>query len=228
MPEITAEKALVLSTRRFGENKWIITVFTEHIGKLAGVLNKKHPPEISSFVSVRWRARLSEQLGMIFLEEITPFPVKYLDDKKRLACLYSLCLLLNDTLPERQSFPELYHHTFQFLSQLEKNDFLKYYALFEKELLTALGFGFDFSACAGGGNADNLAYISPKTGRAVSYEKGLPYQKQLLPLPKFFWKNESANAQDISNALRLTGYFLNQHTFHHKLPEIRERLLLMI
>ena len=66
MPEITSEKALVLSSRRFSERKWIVTVFTGNNGKIAGVLNKKQPPETGTFVSVRWQARLSEQLGGLF------------------------------------------------------------------------------------------------------------------------------------------------------------------
>ncbi len=225
MPEITSEKALVLSSRRFGERKWIVTVFTENNGKIAGFLNKKQPPETGTFVSVRWRARLSEQLGMLFLEEINPFSVAYLDDKKRLACLSSLCSLLNDTLPERQAFLELYRKTFCFLEQLDEPDFLRRYALFERDLLEELGFGFDLTVCAGGGDANDLAYVSPKTGRAVSREKGLPYHKQLLPLPCFFWKDEVATDADIQDALRLTGYFLGQHTFHHKLPDIRAILI---
>ena len=225
MPEITSEKALVLSSRRFGERKWIVTVFTENNGKIAGVLNKKQPPETGTFVSVRWRARLSEQLGMLFLEEITPFSVGYLDDKKRLACLSALCALLNDTLPERQAFSELYRKTFLLLGQLDEPDFLRLYALFERDLLEELGFGFDLTVCSGGGNSEDLAYVSPKTGRAVSREKGLPYHQKLLVLPRFFWKDEPANDKDIRDGLRLTGYFLSQHTFHHKLPDIRERLI---
>lgn len=225
MPEFTSEKALVLSSRRFGERQWIVTLLTKENGKISGVLKKKQSPETGAFVSVRWRARLSEQLGTLYLEESNPFSVGYLDDKKRLACLSSLCLLLNDTLPDRQAFPDLYQKTFLFLEKLDSDDFLKLYVLWEKELLTELGFGFDFTVCAGGGDASDLAYVSPKTGRAVSREKGMPYQKLLLPLPAFFWKNSAADDGDVQDGLRLTGYFLSQQTFHQKLPEIRARLM---
>ena len=97
--------------------------------------------------------------------------------------------------------------------------------MFEKELLSEIGFGLDTSCCAGGGNRYNLAYISPKTGRSVSLEAGEPYKDKLLPLPLFLWKSAEATDRDIRQGLEITGYFLIQHTPHHRLPKIRERLI---
>ncbi|MBR6412071.1 MAG: DNA repair protein RecO [Alphaproteobacteria bacterium] len=224
MPEFKTEEALVLSARPLGERSWIISVLTQENGRCLGVFNKKKPPEVGTLVALRWRARLSEQLGTFYLEETSPLSVLYLDDAKRLAVISSLCALLDDTLPERQAFPNLYEKIFEFLSTLDNDDFLKGYALLEKELLTEIGFGLDLSGCAGGGDPADLAYISPKTGRAVSREKGLPYHSKLLTLPPFFWKETEASDQDIQDALALTGYFLVQHTPKHRLPKIRERL----
>ena len=224
MPEFKTENALVLSARPLGEHSWIVALFTKENGKYLGILNKKKPPETGTFVAARWHARLNEQLGTFYLEETNPLSVLYLDDSQRLAVISSICALLDDVLPERQAFPTLYAETILCLLALEKPDFLKYYALLEKELLTEIGFGLDLSGCAGGGDPADLAYISPKTGRAVSREKGLPYHSKLLTLPRFFWKESPASEQDIQDALKLTGYFLIQHTPKHRLPKIRERL----
>ena len=224
MPEFKSEKALVLSTRRLGESSWIVSLLTRENGRTLGVLKKKKAPDIGTFVTARWRARLAEQLGTFYLEETNPFSVRYLDDPKRLNCLSALCALLDDTLPERQSFNALYHKTLSFLESLDGDDFLKNYALFEKDLLFEIGFGLDTSGCAGGGNADDLAYISPKTGRAVSREKGEPYRHKLLPLPRFLWQDVPATPQDIRQSLLLTGYFLVQHSPKHRLPQSREQL----
>jgi len=68
-----------------------------------------------------------------------------------------------------------------------------------------------------------LAYISPKTGRAVSMEKGKPYHEKLLPLPSFLWKDDIYTSKDIHNGLQLTGYFLSQHV--KKMPITRASLL---
>ncbi|MDY6407998.1 MAG: DNA repair protein RecO [Pseudomonadota bacterium] len=224
MPEFKTENALVLSVRPLGERSWIISLFTRENGRYIGVLNKKKSPEIGTFVMARWRARLSEQMGTFYLEETSPLSTLYLDDSKRLAVISSLCGLLNEMLPERQNFENLYQDTLSFLNSLDETDFLKKYALFEKKLLTEMGFGLDLSGCAGGGDPADLAYVSPKTGRAVSREKGLPYKNKLLPLPRFFWQESEASYQDIQNALNLTGYFLIQHSAKHRLPKIRERL----
>ncbi len=224
MPEFKADNTLVLSTRSLGENKWIVSVLTSEYGRHVGVLSKKTPPEIGAFVSVRWQARLAEQMGRFYLEPAKAFSILFMDDKKRLACIGCLCALLDETLPERQSFPDLYQAVTAFLDTLENPDFLKNYVRLEVALLTALGFGLDTSECAGGGNADDLAYISPKTGRAVSREKGRPYHDKLLPLPRFLWQEAEATPDDIRAGLFLTGYFLERHAVRHTLPKIRERL----
>ena len=225
MPELSTEQALVLSGRRFGERSWIVTIFTKDYGRLSGVYRQKKMPEIGTLVKARWQARLTEQLGTIYLEETVPMAVDFLDDSKRLACQSSVCALLNDVLPDRQNFSELYEITISFLRQLSRDDFLKNYVLFEKQLLSEIGFGLDLSGCAGGGNPNDLAYVSPKTGRAVSREKGLPYHDRLLILPKFLWQEDVASLTDVQAGLLLTGYFLTMHTPKHRLPRIREQLL---
>jgi DNA repair protein RecO (recombination protein O) len=224
MPEFTSENALVLSTRHLGENGWIVSVLTGDHGKYVGVLKQKKPPEIASFVCVRWQARLAEQMGRFYIEETRAFSVLFMDDKKRLACLSTLCALLDDTLPERQSYPTLYQAVIAFLNTLEEPDFLKNYVRLESALLTSLGFGWDTSRCAGGGNPNDLAYISPKTGRAVSREIGKPYHNKLLILPRFLWQESIPTPDEIRQGLILTGYFLEQYAVHKALPKIREQL----
>lgn len=224
MPEFRTNQALVLSARPLGERSYIISLLTPDHGRHIGVFQKRHPPETGAWVSVRWRARLAEQMGQFYLEEVRPFSVAYLDDKKRLACITCLCRLLDDLLPERQSFPELYQAVFDFLDHLDETDFLKYYVLLEQKILTEIGFGLDTTACAGGGNPHDLAYISPKTGRAVSREKGESYKTKLLPLPRFLWQSVPATEADIRTGLNLTGYFLQTYALKHPLPPVRSQL----
>ena len=224
MPEFLLEKALVLSVRRLGERSWILSLFSRGQGRISGVYQKKQPPDIGTFITGRWQARLAEQLGRFYIEEMTSYIVRYLDDRKRLTCISSLCALLTDFLPERQSFGSLYDSILSFLENLDETSFLKKYVLLERKLLTEIGFGLDMSSCAGGGDKNDLAYVSPKTGRAVSREKGEPYHDRLLILPKFLWKESEASGNDIQNGLILTGYFLKQHSPKHTLPVTRQSL----
>ena len=87
---------------------------------------------------------------------------------------------------------------------------------FELALLAELGFGLDLEACAATGVRENLVYVSPKSGRAVSREAGEPYADRLLPLPDFIAREAAASeveAQSIEAGLRLAGYFLRRDLF---------------
>ena len=221
MPEFCENNAVVLACRRFGERAFIVSVLTRGQGRLLGLYKNKQPPEPGTSVSVRWAARLSEQLGHLYLETLWSVAVLYLDDPARLACLASSCALLNEILPERQPCEGILGAWEDFLSRLDTDDFLKRYVLFEKTVLAEIGFGLDLSACAGGGDPNDLAYISPKTGRAVSREKGAPYRDKLLPLPRFLWQETDADGTDIRQGLALTGYFLIRHIPKHRLPSVR-------
>lgn len=227
MPDFKMQNALVLSARRLGERSFVISLFTKDNGRHLGVLQKKEPPQIGSFVEGRWQARLSDQLGTYYLEQSIGFSARFLDDKMRLAALTSLCALLDSVLPGRQSYTQFYGETLRFLHNLDENDFLKKYVLWEKNLLQTIGFGLDCSCCAGGGDSNDLAYISPKTGRAVSRRMGQPYHDKLLELPPFMWKESDASPADIRKGLNLTGYFLSTFCSIKSLPKIREQLYLI-
>ena len=224
MPEFKTDKAIVLGAKILGERSFILSLLTRENGRYLGVIKQKTPPQIGDIVSARWSARLPEQMGTFYIENLRTTAAFFLDDMGRLNCLSCLCELLNTTLPERQSFQKFYEKVLTFLDHLSDENYLTQYVFLEKDLLAALGFGLDLSCCAGGGNNNDLAYVSPKTGHAVSREKGLPYHKQLLPLPSFLWQNVPATSQDLQMGLHLTGYFLRQHTLHNALPKIRSFL----
>ena len=94
-------------------------------------------------------------------------------------------------------------------------------------MLAALGYGLDLTSCAATGATDDLAYVSPRTGRAVSREAGLPYRDKLLALPQFLWREAAATPADIIAGLRLTRHFLVHHLFAPhggKVPDARDGL----
>ena len=130
---------------------------------------------------------------------------------------------LDETLPERENVNEFYNQLMTFLNNLSFDNWQAEYIKLEVELLKTLGFGLDFSKCASGGDTNNLAYVSPKSGCAVSAEKGNPYKEKLLPLPAFLWKKQTANEKDIIDGLHLTGYFLSQHI--KQLPLMRSKIV---
>jgi DNA repair protein RecO (recombination protein O) len=100
-------------------------------------------------------------------------------------------------------------------------------------LLDELGFGMDLTQCAATGVNDDLIYVSPNTGRAVSASAGEPYRDRLLALPPFLLPGRKAPLApgDIENAFALTGHFLETRVFNpreEKIPEGRARLLTLL
>lgn len=221
MPDFR-DVGLVLGARRHGENGVILSLFTKQHGRYLGLLRVKTLPLVGSFVEAKWRARLSEHLGNYTCETISALSAAYMEDKHRLAAISSLCTLLDESLPEREPLPDFYEQVCYFLNQLENKNWLMAYIRLEALLLKILGFGLDLTHCAGGGDCRTLAYVSPRTAKAVSQEKGAPYSDKLLILPRFLWQDCEANSDDLRAGLFLTGYFLAQHI---TLPRTRANLL---
>ena len=66
---------------------------------------------------------------------------------------------------------------------------------FELSMLAELGVGLDLSSCAATGATEELIYVSPKSGGAVSRSAGAPYADRLLRLPGFL---AQAFVQDVA------------------------------
>jgi len=185
--------------------------------------------QIGQSVYLNHSARVSEQLGQIRFEPI---------DKRRgwdfepiaLLGLQSAAFLLHTYLPDHEPIPGLYEAfgTFgQFLDQAEIWPFL--YIKLELGLLDALGFGLDLRSCAVTGLTDDLIYVSPRSGRAVSQDAGRAYHDKLLPLPAFLGASKPQSYQDeIEKGLRLTTAFLDKHLFgpmNRPSPPIRDEMI---
>jgi DNA repair protein RecO (recombination protein O) len=205
-------------------------------------------------VAASWRGRLAEHLGTLDCELIEPHAARFLDDPDRLAALDAAVALLIAALPEREPHPGLYLSFADLLAALaptfpspasgggegrgsaaapdsrdiSRDIWMQAYVGWECELLASVGFGLDLARCAVTGTNQDLAYVSPRTGRAVTREAGAPYKDKLLPLPGFLWRpNEPAVAADIVAGLVLTRHFLLHHLLEPqggRLPEARDRL----
>ncbi|HTT80462.1 MAG TPA: DNA repair protein RecO, partial [Stellaceae bacterium] len=129
-------------------------------------------------------------------------------------------------LPEREPHADVHASFAALLAALDSApDWAATYVLWECGLLAALGFGLDLGRCAATGSNADLAYVSPRSGRAVSREAGLAYRDKLLPLPAFLWREAAADAADIVAGLAMTRHFLLHHLFEPhggRLPEARE------
>ncbi|HJU20529.1 MAG TPA: DNA repair protein RecO, partial [Stellaceae bacterium] len=180
-------------------------------------------------IAAAWRGRLAEHLGTIACELVRAHAARLLDDPGRLAGLAAAAALLAAALPEREPHTDVFASFAALVAALEGTpDWPARYIAWERDLLSALGFGLDLSRCAATGATADLAYVSPKSGRAVSREAGRPYHDKLLPLPAFLWRAAPAAEADLAQGLTLTGYFLLHHVLspqRQSLPPARARLL---
>jgi DNA repair protein RecO (recombination protein O) len=181
-------------------------------------------------VAATWRARLDEHLGYLTIEPTVARAAGLMESAAAMYGVQSVAALLR-LLPERESHPRLYDALLAILDAFEQpRTAAALIALFEVWLLEDLGYGLDLESCAVTGSNDDLAYVSPKTGRAVTRSTGEPYRDRLLPLPAFIAANggEVPPASEIAAAFRLTGYFLARHVYDPRgtpLPEARAMFL---
>ncbi|MGL4495108.1 MAG: DNA repair protein RecO [Beijerinckiaceae bacterium] len=231
-----AAEAIVLGTRRHGESGVILEVMTaergRHLGLVRGGRSTRMQPVLQpgNSVAVTWRARLEEHLGNFAVEPLALRAAHFLHDGAALNGLLHAGGLLR-LLPERDPHPGLHAALSVIVEHLaDAHVAAILLARLELAVLAELGFGLDLSCCAATGARDDLVYVSPKSGRAVSREAGRPYADRLLPLPLFMRTGVSATpvVNEILDAYRLTGYFLNRDVFEPRglpMPEPRIRLL---
>lgn len=230
-----SDEAIVLSVRPHGETAAVVELFTRahgrHMGLVHGGRSRKLRPvlQTGNQVDATWKARLADQLGHITLELNRPFAASAMEDPLALGALSSMAALAR-LLPERDPHPSLYEVTLFVLGFLDDATvWPALYVRWEMALLEELGFGLDLSECAATGANDQLVFVSPKSGRAVSASAGEPYKDKLLALPGFLARSRGAVAthEDIRAGLALTRHFLDTRVFAPRemaMPEVRSRL----
>jgi DNA repair protein RecO (recombination protein O) len=228
------DRAFVLNARRHGESAAIVELLTGEHGRHAGLVRGGQSPKLRAVlqpgneITAVWRGRLSEHLGTIVCEMVRPHAAAMLDDSDRLAGLTAAAALVTAALPEREPYPDVFASFGSLLRALDSAaDWLARYVIWERDLLADLGFGLDLGRCAVSGVTTDLAYVSPRTGRAVSRAAGLPHRDKLLVLPGFLWCDEIADRRQIELGMKLTEHFLVHHVFvpqGRTLPAARSRL----
>ena len=235
MPEWQAD-AIIISVRPHGEGNAVVSLLTADYGRHAGLVrggaSKKMRGTVQpgNRVQASWRARLSEQLGQMQLELTQAVAARFLDSPMRLAGVASVCALLEGALPEREPNERLYAGTDALLSVISMDDddegWLEGYVRWELGLLHAAGYQLDLDRCAASGETTNLAYVSPKSGVAVSRHHAGQFANRLLALPGFLG-GVACPSHDWVAGLDLTGHFLAKRVFaahNADIPAARRRL----
>ena len=211
------DEGIVIARRHHGESAAIVSLLTRdhgrHLGLVRGGAGRRAAGlyQTGNLVSAVWRGRLSEHLGSYACEPLQSFAARVIDDPLRLGALTSACAIVETALPEREPHDTLYRATLELFRELEGEGWAAQYARWECQCLADLGFGLDLSQCALTGSAEDLAYISPRSGRAVSRAAAQPYADKLFALPGFLAGGGEASPRDVLGALDMTGHFLERN-----------------
>ena len=232
------DEGALIATRLHGESAAIIEVFTAAHGRHSGVVRGGGSRRMAATlqpgtqVQVHWQARLGEHLGTFTVEPLAS-RAGVLSDRLALAGLNAVCALVHLALPERDPHPVLWRKTVALLDLLSTTtDWPKTYLRWELDLLDELGFGLDLTTCAVTGTREDLAYVSPRSGRAVARQAAGDWAARLLPLPPALLGPGDLSPGELAQGLALTGHFLNRglHAVLHDrpLPEARARLIRLL
>ena len=238
------DEGLIIGVRKHGETSVIVEAMTRahgrHLGLVRGGRSRRMQPFLQAGNSAEfvWRARLDEHLGAFAVEPTRLRTARLMASAEALHAVGLISALLR-LIAERDPHPELYEAASLIADHIEDERLPALMVRLEVEILSETGFGLDLSRCAATGDTRDLAYVSPKSGRAVSLAAGAPYRGRLLPLPAFLreWREEASDKDlerknpppcDIRDGFRLTEFFLNRDVFAPRglgLPEARSAYL---
>lgn len=228
------DDAFVIGVRRFGEGSLVLEALTRSHGRRLGLVHGSRLGAVlqpGNAVRLVWRARLEGSLGTFAVEPTRLSAGRYLDCPVALLGLGYICVLLR-MLPERDPYSSLFDALDALVLSINTEKMPTKIVHFDVKMLKECGFALDFRHCAATGGSDNLIYVSPRTGRAVSAQAGAPYRGRLFPLPRFLREGgHDASLQDILEAFRITGHFLQREIFMPwgaELPPVRVKLIAAI
>lgn len=216
-----SDQAIILGIRRHGESSAIAEVMTatrgRHLGMVRSGRSRAMQPVLQpgNTVELTWRARLDEHMGEFRIEPLELRAARLMETATSVYGIQALGALLR-LLPERDPHPHLYEALAVIVDHLEDPaDAGELFVRFELAVLNDLGFGLDLTECAATGARDDLAYVSPKSGRAVCRAAGMPYADRMLVLPEFLAveARSAADYDSLAAAFRLTAFFLNRHVY---------------
>ncbi|MFK8040114.1 MAG: DNA repair protein RecO [Rickettsiaceae bacterium] len=221
---------IIISKQPLKDHYDIIQTLTKTHGLYSGVVrrSRKKPFQVGDLVDFFWRARLHEHIGMAKCELIKSYSSYILFDKTKIYALNAILNMINIAFHERAPHNNFFLAFIDYLDFLAVEEFSLYrYIKLELEILSESGYALSLDKCSITGNTDNIKYVSPKSGNAISYELGKLYSNKLLILPGFLIDPDASfTKEDITYSFMLTDYFFKRYfQKKYKLNTYRDLLL---
>ena len=227
------DEGIIINKKKYRESSLLISFFSLNhginSGLVKGVLKKDFGTyEIGNKVYIKSSFRLDEQLWNCRFELIKNNSVDCFDNQNKLNALLTVCSIIELSLPKNNPQIKIYNKTINLIENLLSREWVAKYIFWELFLLSELGYGLDLEKCVVSGKKENLIYVSPKSGKAVSKKEGEKYKNKLLNLPKFLInKNVKPSNDSLKQAISLTGFFIDKflRKNNKKLPFYRKKIL---
>ena len=227
------DEGIIIKKNKYRESSLLISFFSLNhginSGLVKGVMKKDFGTyEIGNKVYIKSSFRLDEQLWNCRFELIKNNSVNYFDNQNKLNALLAVCSIIDLSLPKNNPQINIYKKTINLIENLLSKEWAVKYIFWELFLLSELGYGLDLEKCVVSGKKENLIYVSPKSGKAVSKKEGEKYKNKLLNLPKFLIdKNVKPSNDSLKQAIALTGFFIDKFLKKNnkKLPFYRKKIL---
>ena len=230
--------AIICSLRTHGEHGVIARLLTPENGLVAGYVrggkSRRIRPVLQpgNIVEAEFRARTEDQLAALTVELIASRSGLHAEPLAAAAIDWTTALTAA-SLPESQPYPKLYAALDAVLAAIEAAPSARRWSSalvrYELLMLAELGFGLDLDRCAATGSRDDLAWVSQKSGGAVSEGAAAGYRDRLFPLPAFLHDGGTGADWDaIFHGLAITGHFLDRDLIderHRPMLVARERLI---
>lgn len=214
------DRGIIISKKPLKERSYIVTIFTEKHGIYSGVLKQYSQKTGDSLaegnlVDFFWNARLHEHIGYAKCELIKSFSAHIMMSKTKLYAFNSIVSLLKLAFCEREPHNNLFPSLLTFITSLKTGFLFTEYIKLELSILAEAGYQLQLDNCAVTGSNENLCYVSPKSGKAVSKAAGEAYKDKLLKLPVFSAGGEINNTT-MADALSLTSYFFDRYILQNR------------
>lgn len=214
--------AIICTVRRHGEHGAVVRLFTPDHGLQSGYVRGGRSTALrpvlmpANLVTAELRSRVNDQLAGLTVE-LAESRAPFYSEPLAAAAFEWVTLLTATVAPEDQPFPRLYAALAALLDLVcaapSARWWLRAMVRYEALLLAELGFGLDLERCAVTGERADLAYVSPRTGRAVSVHAAGVYAEKLLLLPAFMTRNDEPDWAQLMQGFALTGHFIERQFF---------------
>jgi DNA repair protein RecO (recombination protein O) len=225
------DTGIIISSYKYGDTALVVKILSQSHGIIKGLLKgqKRNHSTIQNgnLVHFTWSARLSEHLGMLSISLEKAYCLLNFSDYQKILSISSVCSLIDVLLPEREEYTDIFEEFIGYMHNLGFDNWLERYIMMEMFILNKTGFGIDLERCSVTGTSENVTYISPKSGSAVSRDVGEPYKSRLFRIPAFFLEKgeemvqkQPVEMQEILEGLEITRYFFAKHFFADNLAKL--------